>query len=124
MEAVRFDTLFSFNYSDREGTAATALADKIDDAVKSRRLMVVQDLQKQHTMEKNRRFEGQTEQVLVEGRSKNSAHDMTGRTRSNRIVNFEGGAELIGQLVSVRIEKAFLHSLRGKQCTSEEQPSR
>ena len=114
MEKVQFDNMFSFNYSDRDGTAAKNFTDKIDPAVKSERLAVVQDLQKKHTLEKNKAVEGAGEEVLVEGQSKNSEHDMTGRTRSNKIVNFEGGNDLVGKIVSVKIERAFLHSLRGR----------
>jgi len=53
------------------------------------------------------------EEVLVEGRSKQSLQDMTGRTRSNKIVNFEGELALVGKLVPVEITKAYPHSLRG-----------
>jgi tRNA-2-methylthio-N6-dimethylallyladenosine synthase len=51
---------------------------------------------------------------LVEGLSKQSNRDVTGRTRSNKIINFEGTLELVGQLVPVHITKAYPHSLRGE----------
>ena len=54
------------------------------------------------------------EENLVEGRSKQSAQDVTGRTRSNKIVNFKGDLELTGKLIPVQITKAFPHSLRGE----------
>jgi tRNA-2-methylthio-N6-dimethylallyladenosine synthase len=54
------------------------------------------------------------EEVLVEGRSKQSIQDVTGRTRSNKIVNFEGDISLVGKLVCVRINEAYAHSLRGE----------
>jgi tRNA-2-methylthio-N6-dimethylallyladenosine synthase len=54
------------------------------------------------------------EEVLVEGQSKQSDRDGTGRTRSYKIVNFQGDLGLIGKLVHVRITKAFPHSLRGE----------
>ncbi len=114
MEEVRFDSVFSFNYSDRHGTVASEFDDKIGDEEKSARLVVLQKLQEKHTLERNERLVGGSEEVLVEGHSRNSDHDMTGRTRTNKIVNFAGGIELIGTTVPVKIEKAFLHSLRGK----------
>jgi tRNA-2-methylthio-N6-dimethylallyladenosine synthase len=54
------------------------------------------------------------EEVLVEGPSKKEPREMTGRTRGNRIVNFEGNREVIGKTVFVRITEAFPHSLHGK----------
>lgn len=114
MDKVRFDGLFSFKYSERPGTKATLLSDKVDEGVKSERLARLQALQRSHTLEKNRATEGHIEQVLVEGKSKNSGNDLMGRTRSNRIVNFSGHSALIGKTVPVRIKKAFLHSLRGE----------
>ena len=121
MDRVRFDSVFSFRYSDRTGTAALNFEDKIDGGIKSERLSIVQDLQKKHTMERNETFEGRIEEVLVEGRSKNSDRDMTGRTRTNHIVNFEGGAGFVGKAVPVRIERAFLHSLRGRLSDQREE---
>jgi len=113
MRKVRFDNLFSFKYSEREGTAAVALDRRIPERVKQERLQCLQKLQEQHTLERNSAFEGRTEAVLVEGVSRNSERDMSGRTRSNRIVNFRGGDDLVGKTIPVRIMKAYLHSLRG-----------
>jgi len=60
--------------------------------------------------------------VLVEGQSKQSDQDMTGRTRSNKIVNFEGDLSLVGKLVPVRITKAYPHSLRGEITSAQDPP--
>lgn len=114
MDAVRFDNLFSFKYSEREGTAAVKLEGKVEEPLKIERLKVLQSLQEQHTLAGNKSREGRVEAVLVEGASKNSGCDVSGRTRTNRIVNFKGGAELIGKTVSVAITRAYLHSLRGE----------
>ncbi|NPU84023.1 MAG: tRNA (N6-isopentenyl adenosine(37)-C2)-methylthiotransferase MiaB [Syntrophaceae bacterium] len=114
MEEVRFDSLFSFKYSEREGTAALLLDGKLDERVKGRRLRILQDLQDRHTLEKHRRDVGRTLEVLVEGTSRNSDADLTGRTRTNRIVNFPGDGAWIGRTVRVAIREAFLHSLRGE----------
>ena len=114
MEKVRFDTLYSFQYSERPGTAAAGLDGKVSPGEKRRRLIELQALQDRHTQEKNDRLVGRTVEVLVEGTSRNTARDATGRTRSNKIVNFAGDKDLIGKTVRVRIVKAFLHSLRGE----------
>ncbi|MEW6376742.1 MAG: TRAM domain-containing protein, partial [Thermodesulfobacteriota bacterium] len=71
-------------------------------------------IQKEITFQKNEALEGRIEEVLVEGRSKQSDQDVTGRTRSNKIVNFKGDLNLVGKLVPVLITKALAHSLRGE----------
>ncbi|HPC85123.1 MAG TPA: tRNA (N6-isopentenyl adenosine(37)-C2)-methylthiotransferase MiaB [Smithellaceae bacterium] len=117
MEKIRFDSVFSFKYSERKGTAAQALTGKVPEAEKRLRLRELQALQDRHTQEKNTSLEGSIQEVLVEGQSRNSRQDVTGRTRSWKIVNFEGGSELIGRTVPVRISRGYLHSLRGKRIT-------
>ena len=114
MREIRFDNLFSFQYSEREGTAAVGMDRPVCDSVKWERLRMLQTLQKEHTLEKNRACVRRLEEVLVEGPSRNGSEDMTGRTRGNRIVNFPGTTRLIGKTISVRIVEAFPHSLRGE----------
>jgi tRNA-2-methylthio-N6-dimethylallyladenosine synthase len=114
MEKVQFDDLFSFNYSPRKGTRAARFEDKIEGKVKQERLSVLQAIQREVTLQRNQALEGREEEILVEGLSKQSPQDVTGRTRSNKIVNFEGNLGLVGKLVSVRITKACPHSLRGQ----------
>ncbi|HQL00827.1 MAG TPA: tRNA (N6-isopentenyl adenosine(37)-C2)-methylthiotransferase MiaB [Smithellaceae bacterium] len=118
MEKIRFDSVFSFKYSERKGTAARQLPDKVPEAEKRKRLIRLQNLQNLHTQEKNTALEGSIQQVLVEGRSKNSDLDLMGRTEGWKIVNFRGGSDLIGALVDVEITRGFLHSLRGKMIES------
>ena len=114
MEKIRFDSLFSFKYSERHGTSACNLPEKVPEAEKKRRLKELQMLQDVHTQQKNSLLEGSVQDVLVEGPSKNSVDDMTGRTRSWRILNFKGKTELVGKRVNVEITRGYLHSLRGK----------
>ncbi len=114
MDSVRFDNLFSFKYSERKGTAAVNLDGKVDEPVKRERLRMLQSLQEKHTLAANKSLEGSVQAVLVEGLSKNGAADVSGRTRTNKIVNFRGGAELFGKIVPVAITRAYLHSLRGE----------
>ena len=119
MEKVRFDTVFSFQYSERQGTAAVGLDGKVSPGEKRRRLIELQALQDRHTQEKHDSLVGRTVEVLVDGTSRNTDRDVTGRTRSNKIVNFAGGRDLIGRTVRVRIVAAFLHSLRGEMLEGE-----
>jgi tRNA-2-methylthio-N6-dimethylallyladenosine synthase len=114
MEKVRFDDLFSFKYSPRKGTRAAQFQNQVEEKVKQDRLSILQKIQREITLQKNQALEGQVEEVLVEGRSKQSDRDVTGRTRSNKVVNFEGELDWMGRLVPVRIIKAYPHSLRGE----------
>ena len=114
LQKVQFDDLFSFKYSPRKGTRAAQFEDKVEEKVKQERLSILQEIQKETTLRKNQELEGHEEEVLVEGSSKQSTQDVTGRTRSNKIVNFEGDLDLVGKLVPVRIVKAYAHSLRGE----------
>jgi tRNA-2-methylthio-N6-dimethylallyladenosine synthase len=111
---VRFDDLFSFKYSTRKGTRAAGFPDQVEENVKQERLSALQKIQREITLEKNQEWEGHLEEILVEGRSKQSVRDVTGRTRSYKIVNFEGDLSLVGKKVPVRITKAYPHSLRGE----------
>jgi len=125
MEEVCFDSIFSFSYSERPGTAASRLVDDIPEAVKRDRLHQVQALQVLCTAKRMARYEGAEVEVLVEGPSQKSqreqctsdfAAQMTGRTRTNVVVNFDRlpGAEFLpGDIVDVRVEKIFRHSLVG-----------
>jgi len=114
IQKVQFDNLFSFKYSPRRGTKAASFPDQIDESTKSRRLEVLQKLQKRITLKKNQTFEGRYEEILVEGVSKGAKEEMTGRTSSNKVANFKGSPDLIGQLVKVRIEEGYANSLKGK----------
>jgi tRNA-2-methylthio-N6-dimethylallyladenosine synthase len=114
MDKIRFDNLFSFKYSEREGTAAVLFDTKVSEEIKAERLKILQSLQDAHTLHKNQAMEGRIVDVLVEGRSKNNPDDRSGRTRTNKIVNFHASEESIGHSVSVKIKKGFLHSLRGE----------
>ncbi len=126
---VEFDSLYAFKYSDRPNAAAARFSDKISEHEKKERLQQVLDLQDNYTTKKNKALEGSNQFILVEGLSKkyskidkrNRFQDVqwTGRTSTNKIINFFQGDKalypnLTGQLVNVRIVKAFSHSLWGK----------
>lgn len=114
LEKIRFDNLFSFKYSEREVTAAVKFDHKVSERIKNVRLKFLQLLQEQHTLDKNRAMLGKVLEVLVENRSKGSAGEVMGRSRTNKIVNFTGGSELIGKTLPVFITHAYQHSLHGE----------
>ena len=123
IERVQFDEFFSFKYSDRPQTQARLFADKVPEDVSQHRLEEIQTLQKKITRQRNKRWEGREVEVLVEGRSKTSAEESAGRTRTRHLVNFPGRTEREGALVKLKITKALAHSLRGEALPRGETPS-
>lgn len=113
IKRIEFDSLFSFKYSDREGTLARNLRPKISEAEKSLRLQELQDLQKEISLRKNKGLEGKQVEVLVDCQGKRK-NQIGGRTPQNKIVNFVGDISIMGTLVNVKIEHGLLNSLRGK----------
>ncbi len=113
IKRVEFDGLFSFKYTDRPGTRAEKMKDKVDEKEKGRRLEILQRIQKEITLKKNKQLEGKEVEVLVEGYSKRGNMFM-GRTSTNKIVNFSCDFNVIGDLVKVKVEEAFTNSLRGR----------
>ena len=118
VETVQFDALFSFKYSDRKGTLAEKLREKVVEIEKSSRLSVLQSLQKRVTLKKNRDLEGKRFEVLVEGESKRGGQ-LTGRTGSNKIVNFDCPSAHIGYIVNVIVNRGSLNSLQGEFLSTE-----
>jgi tRNA-2-methylthio-N6-dimethylallyladenosine synthase len=114
VEAVRFDSAFTFVYSPRAGTDAAAMADQIPDEVKRDRIERLVDVVQRIAGERNEERIGGIEEVLVEGPSRTDSTLLRGRTRRNTTVNFVGDAHA-GDLVDVRIERATSTTLGGSQ---------
>ena len=113
VEQIAFDGAFSFGYSPRPGTPAADLEDQIPAEVKQARLSRLQAKLEALYRGYSERMVGTRQRVLVEGRARKDASELSGRTDNNRVVNFPGDARLIGQFVDVQIEAALPHSLRG-----------
>ena len=111
---LRFDGAFTFLYSRRPGTPAAELADDVSAEEKSGRLQRLQALVEAQAREMSEAMVGTTQRVLVEGLSKRSGADLSGRTANNRIVNFPGPRRLTDTYADVRITAALHHSLRGE----------
>jgi tRNA-2-methylthio-N6-dimethylallyladenosine synthase len=120
VEEVRFDNAFTFIYSPRENTPAARFADDVPLEQKKARLQRLNEVQAAISAELNRRLLGQVVEVLVEGESKTNAHVLAGRTRTNKLVLFEGPRELTGQLVPVRITETMSWTLRGEWVRAHE----
>ena len=113
VEDIGFDASFSFVFSARPGTPAADLPDDTAQAIKLARLQRLQAQIDTQARAISVAMVGSVERVLVEGRAKKDATELSGRTSNNRIVNFPGPDRLLGQFVDVRITTAFPHSLRG-----------
>ena len=135
VKTVEFDGLFAFQYSDRPQAPSVKLPDKLSGPIIRKRLQILLELQEKFTRRKNVALVGSTQLVLMDGLSKKQVTDppaeigpdlqWTGRTSTNKIVNFqmdESAADsenLIGKVVGVRIDKGFSHSLFGRAINVE-----
>ena len=111
---IRFDGLFSFVYSARKNTSAATLSGSVPRELALERLARLQKSQKAITLEYNKAMEGKVAEVLVEDRSKNSEEEVSGRTRTNKIVNFKGSSDMVGSFAEVEIVKGYANSLKGE----------
>lgn len=114
VQKVKFDSSYSFIYSDRPGTPASMLPNKIDADVKSKRLKKLQQILDKYSRDFSSQMVDKEEEVLVEGISKRNSCELTGRTENNRVVNFPGKPELKGKIVKLLITELRQHTLRGK----------
>ena len=113
IDEIGFDKSFSFIYSKRPGTIAASFPDDVSPEIKKQRLAIVQDKLNSNTDEISKSMIGSTQKVLVEGFSK-KGNTLSGRTENMRTAHFEGGEELIGQIVSVRIVDGIANSLKAE----------
>ncbi|MDC0611592.1 tRNA (N6-isopentenyl adenosine(37)-C2)-methylthiotransferase MiaB [Vibrio sp.] len=116
---VDFDMSFSFIFSPRPGTPAADYPCDLSEQVKKERLYELQQTINSQAMRYSRLMMGTTQRILVEGPSKKNVMELRGRTENNRVVNFEGSPELIGQFVDVNIVDVFPNSLRGELIRTE-----
>ncbi|HHY40695.1 MAG TPA: tRNA (N6-isopentenyl adenosine(37)-C2)-methylthiotransferase MiaB [Syntrophaceticus sp.] len=116
VERIRFDAAYTFLFSPREGTPAAKMSEQVPDEVKKDRFNRLVELQNKITLEQNLPLINQHVEVLVEGRSKKDRECWSGRTRTNKIVNFKAldDTDLTGKLVDVLITTAQTWNLNGK----------
>ncbi|MDD3243641.1 MAG: tRNA (N6-isopentenyl adenosine(37)-C2)-methylthiotransferase MiaB [Eubacteriales bacterium] len=112
---VRFLSAYTFKYSRRTGTAAAEMAKQIPVEVKKERLARLNALQKEITQQVHQEMVGKVLRVLVAERNPRSAALMSGQADEGYRVTFQGGEELIGQIVNVRITAARQASLLGER---------
>lgn len=112
-DEVVFDANMVRAYSARPNTDAALRDDQVSETKKKERLDILNAKMKEHALQRSRRFLGREVEVLVEGPNRRVSGEMMGRERSNRVVFFRGGSELVGCIVYVIIEEAYTFSLRG-----------
>jgi len=114
VERVGYDNVFVFRYSPRPGTLAARMPDQVTLAVKAERNSRLLAAAGQAAALRSARLVGQTVDVLVDGHAKKNENELSGRTRCNRVVNFEADAGVaLGDVVAIRITDVLAHSLRG-----------
>ncbi len=114
IEAVGYDTSFSFIYSPRPGTPASDLVDDVPMDVKKARLARLQKVIIENALKISDDMVGTTQRILVDRAARKGNQQMSGRTENNRVVNFDGPESLIGSFVDVEITEALPNSLRGQ----------
>jgi tRNA-2-methylthio-N6-dimethylallyladenosine synthase len=110
---IQFDNAFVFRYSPRRNTPAAEMSDQIDESVKAGRNQDLLRVVNESARRAGERLVGRDVEVLCDGPSKTNLARLMGRTRTNKIVVFEGGDELVGEIVDVRVEQANGFSLYG-----------
>lgn len=115
MSIVHYDYAFMFKYSQRSGTAAAAkFADDVSETIKNERLTEIIKLQQKLSLQSNRSDIGKYFEVLVEGTSKRSAEQLSGRTSHNKVVVFDDHTHKAGDYVMVKITDCTTATLKGK----------
>ncbi|MEO6858831.1 MAG: tRNA (N6-isopentenyl adenosine(37)-C2)-methylthiotransferase MiaB [Solirubrobacteraceae bacterium] len=112
-ETVGYDGAFTFIYSPRRGTEAAELPDQLPHEVKVARLERLVEVVQRRAQERAQRFIGRTLEVLVEGPSRTDPSRLRGRSRHNKVVNFDGLGDP-GDLVPVLITGATSQTLSGE----------
>jgi tRNA-2-methylthio-N6-dimethylallyladenosine synthase len=114
VERVGYDNVFVFRYSPRPGTLAATMPDQVPADVKAERNARLLEVTTRVAQARSRRRLGQSVEVLVDGAARKGAGQLSGRTRCNRVVNFDGQGRVgVGDLAWVRITEVLPHSLRG-----------
>ena len=111
---VNFEQVYMFIYSRRVGTPADKMENQVPEEVKHERFDRLKKLAEENIKINNQKYVGTIQKVLVEGFSKTNSSALTGRTDTNKVVNFEGSKDLIGKVISLRIVSEHMWYLKGK----------
>jgi len=113
VQQIQFDNAFIFRYSPRGDTPAAEMPEQIEERVKEERNQDLLRIVNESARRAGERLVGRDVEVLCEGPSKTNPARLMGRTRTNKIVVFEGDEKLAGEILDVRIQRANGFSLYG-----------
>lgn len=116
VKKVCFEQVFMFIYSRRVGTPADKMANQVPEEIKHERFNRLKALVESQIELNNKKYIGTQQNVLVEGKSKTNSNILTGRTDTNKVVNFEGEETLIGNIVKMNIISEHMWYLKGEIC--------
>ena len=111
---INFEQVYMFIYSRRVGTPGDKMENQIPEEVKHARFDRLKALVESQIDENNKKYVGTVQKILVEGKSKSNDSMLTGRTDSNKVVNFEGPENLIGNVIEIPIVSEHMWYLKGK----------
>jgi len=113
-EEIRYDAMFTFIYSKRQGTPAAAMPDPYTRADKQRHFDALMELSNTISGEKHKEYEGKTVRVLIDGETGKDEYNLSSRTNGGRLVHLKGDRSLIGQFVEVEIISSNNWALYGR----------
>ena len=112
LESAKFDMVYAFKYSQREGTPAAKMADQVDTDVKEERISRLLKMQDGISLDGNKRHVGSVVKVLVDSLSKRkNMNTVNARTYGNKLVHFDGDESMIGKYMNVKIERVGVYEL-------------
>jgi len=111
---VHFEQVFMFIYSRRVGTPGDKMENQVPEEIKHARFDRLKELVESQVAQNNQKYVGTVQKVLVEGVSKTNSEILTGRTDTNKVVNFVGSEELIGNIVELKIVSEHMWYLKGE----------
>jgi len=114
VKKVHFEQVYMFIYSRRVGTPADKMENQIPEDIKHKRFDKLKVLVESQIEENNKKYVNTVQKVLVEGKSKTNDKILTGRTQTNKVVNFEGNEELIGNIIELKIVSEHMWYLKGE----------
>ena len=114
VKKVGYEQIFMFIYSRRVGTVADKMENQIDEKIKHERFNRLKSLAEKIIEEGNKKYVGTVQKVLVEGKSKTNDKIYTGRTETNKVVNFEGNDDLVGKVIPLKIASEHMWYLKGE----------
>ena len=114
VKKVHFEQVFMFIYSRRKGTPADRMENQISEEIKHKRFNRLKELVEAQIEDNNKKYIGTIQKVFVEGKSKTNDKVFTGRTETNKVVNFEGTNDMIGKILNMKILSEHMWYLKGK----------